>query len=496
MTEIQSTNRTQIAIAREAAFGVVPTNPVFKAQRTTGQPSLSGNPKTVVSEEIRTDRQTPDIILVAIEAGGDIDGELSFFALDDALEEALFSTWGSKPNVVVVSAGVEISALSTTTATVTGTAGSAFLAGLLVLTAFFPTAANNNIISRVVSNTPTTVVFGASTFTAETATIPVGAFLRVVGYQGAATDIVAALAGGIGSLTSTTIDFTTLGLAVGDWIKVGGTATAMKFATAVDNDWCRISAIAAHTLTFDRIPSGWAADAGTGKTIQIFFGDTMVNGTTERSNTIERQFLDQAATGYEYLTGMELDKLSFNFTSQSKITHKRTYMGASATIGTTRAAGATDIAPPAYAVLQTSSNVGRLGLGGSPVAAPSYMKDLTIDFMNNMRRQTAIGYLAAVGIGEGGFEASGTMNLYFGDTTIYGQILAGTATSFDERIVSSQGNREGYVFDFPTVKFKSGAPTIPGKNNDVMIPNAQWQAIRDVNLGYTCRATRYWWTPA
>jgi hypothetical protein len=495
MTEIQATNRTKVGIAREVTFATVPTSPVFKTQRTTGQPSLAANPKTVVSAEIRSDRQTPDIPLVGIDPGGDIDGELSFAALDDALEEAFFSTWTAKPAITVVTLDTEISDLSATTATVATPLGSPFLVGMLVLFTGFPTAANNNLLARVSSSTATTVVFPGATFTAETVPIPVAAAMHVVGFQGAAGDIVATITNGNG-LTSTLLDFTTLGLAVGDWVKVGGTTAGNKFTTTADNDWCRISAITAQRLSFDRVPTGWAADAGAAKTIQVFSGDTMVNGTTERSVTIERQYLDHASTGYEYLTGQELDKLSFTLPSQAIITHKRSYMGANATIGTTRAVGASDVAPPAYAVINSASNVARFGIGGQSVTGPSYVKDLSIEFANNLRRQTAIGNLAAVGIGEGGFDASGTLNVYFGDTTIYSQIIANTASSMNLAMLSQAGNREGYVLDFPTMKYKSGAPTIPGKNQDVMLPNVQWQAIIDATLGYTARITRYWYTPA
>jgi hypothetical protein len=40
------------------------------------------------------------------------------------------------------------------------------------------------------------------------------------------------------------------------------------------------------------VPASWAADAGTSKTIQVFTGDYVKNGITQRSFSIERQQQD------------------------------------------------------------------------------------------------------------------------------------------------------------------------------------------------------------
>jgi hypothetical protein len=52
MTQLQSTNRVKISKVREATFGVTPASPAFTAIRTTGQPNLGAQPKTVISNEI------------------------------------------------------------------------------------------------------------------------------------------------------------------------------------------------------------------------------------------------------------------------------------------------------------------------------------------------------------------------------------------------------------------------------------------------------------
>ena len=451
MANLQSTNRVAIAKCRETTFGVTPATPAFKALRETSS-SLAANPQTIVSNEIRSDRQVTDLILVGYQAGGDIAGELSFAASDDDLEEALQGTWSSNPLITVVTLDTEISDVATAVLTVASALGSAFKAGMLALLQGFTTAANN-IVARVVSSTTTSI-----------------------------------------TLTSTLLDLTTLGLHVGQWFKIGGTAAASFFATAANNDWVRISAIAAAKLSLDRVPAGWTADTGTAVLLQCFVGDFLINASTERSNTIERQYLDHSPVTYEYLRGQALDKMAFSAQAQQIATYTKTYVGSDIDTETSRFAGATDVAAPTRAPLNTSSNVGRIGFDGSVVATPNFVKSATWDFTNNLRRQTAVGSLGAVGIGNGEFAVTGQLDTYFGSKAILDKIVNNTLTSFDIRLGRSDGNKETLVFDFPSIKLASGSPAVSGKNADVML-QCGFTAFMDATLLYTVSVQRVWYLP-
>ena len=126
MPVLQSTNRVKLSKVRETTFGVTPANPVFKTVRQTSS-SLAANPKTVISAEIRPDRQVTDLILVDEDAGGDVAGEIAFGVADDDFEEALQGTWSNNPSIVVATADTEISDVSATTLTVAA-GGAAFVA--------------------------------------------------------------------------------------------------------------------------------------------------------------------------------------------------------------------------------------------------------------------------------------------------------------------------------------------------------------------------------
>jgi hypothetical protein len=491
MPVLQSTNRVKLSKVRETTFGVAPANPVFKAVRQTSS-SLAANPKTVISAEIRPDAQVTDLILVDEDAGGDVAGEIAFGVADDDFEEALRGTWSNNPSIVVATADTEISDVSATTITV-GAGGAAFVAAMLTTISGFQTPSNNKL-ARVSSSTATAIVYPAVTFTAETAPIPAGATVRQVGFEGASGDLAAVTVGGNG-LQSTALDFTTLGLSPGRWVKIGdGDNAGHSFATAADNDFCRISAVAAHKLSFDVVPAGWTADAGTGVALRVFAGDFLVNGTTIRSNTIERQYLDHSPVDYEYFTGQALNVLAVDAKQAAPATYTKTYVGKSASITPARAAGATDIPAPEFGVLNTTSNIGRIGFNGAAVTGPNFVLAASFNINNNYRAQKSLGVLGAVGIGGGQFTVTGQLQTYFGDASIYNQILNNTQVSFDMRLGRKDGNRETLLFDFPAIKLSSGSPSVGGTNQDVMI-QAGFTAIRHVPLGYTVSVGRFWYLP-
>jgi len=494
MTELQTTNRVKLSKVRESTFGVTPSNPAFKTQRQTSS-SLAFNPQTVTSNEIRSDRQVVDLILVGYQAGGDVGHEMSFGAVDDDLEEAVQGTWSLKP--IRDNDGTSDSVITQVTAssdtyTCTDT-GADFVAGMLVLASGFTNSGNNSLFKAQAGSSGTAVVAPSSPSLTDEAAPPGTAKVRAVGFEGASGDLVAVTEGG-NALTSTSLDFTTLGLSVGEWLKIGGASSGTYLATAEDNGWVRVSAIAANRLSFDRVPTGWTADAGTSKTLQVYWGDRLVNGVTKRSNTFERQYLDHSPVTYEYLTGMTADQLAVNAPAQAIATYSVTYIGAGGTPQASRVSGATDIAAPTNAVLNTSVDVGRIAFDGSDITGPNYVMSAAFTINNNLRRQNAVGHIAAVGTGNGEFTVTGTLETYFGDKSVLDKLMNNTLTSFDMRLGRTDGNREKLVFDFPSIKLSSGSPTVSGKNTDVML-SAGFTAFRDATLGYTMSVGRFHYLP-
>lgn len=483
-----ATNRSRTAYVLESTRGVPPASPAFRELRVTSN-QMSFEPTRVVSNEIRADRQVTDAILTNLQAGGNVGVELSYAAFDDLFEAGFQGTWNNNPTIVNLTADTEISDVAATTLTVAA-GGAAFVAGMLAVTTGFGVTANNRL-SRVASSTATSIVFPAATFSVEAA-VPLGARVRAVGFEGAAADIVAVTSGG-NALTSTALNFTTLGLSVGEWVLIGGALSTNQFATAANNGWARVSAIAANRLSFDQVPVGWTADTGTGRSVQVFMGDFLTTGTVQRGFTFERQQQDLAAPAFEYFTGMEVDTIGLQIQANAIITGSFGFAGRSSTVGTTRLSGATDIAAPTFPVLNASSNVARLAENNVPVTGPSFIMELGFDLNNNMARQNAVGVLGSANIRSGEISLTGTLNAYFGDTSFLSRVISDTETSIFMRTGAASGNRESYVFDIPRVKITGTAP-VSGKNADRMFTGT-YQAMRHTTLGYTASLTRFHFLP-
>ena len=84
------TNRTSLKYIKETTWGTTPATHMNDL-RMTGE-SLSFNISNIVSNELRSDRQTTDLVQVSAEASGGFDGELSYAAYDEFFQGALWAT--------------------------------------------------------------------------------------------------------------------------------------------------------------------------------------------------------------------------------------------------------------------------------------------------------------------------------------------------------------------------------------------------------------------
>lgn len=89
-----TSNRTALRLVKEVTAGTTPATPALKVIRYTGE-SLNFNQSKIVSDEIRDDRNTSDLITVSADASGDVNVELSIKAFDDFIEGAFASTFSA-----------------------------------------------------------------------------------------------------------------------------------------------------------------------------------------------------------------------------------------------------------------------------------------------------------------------------------------------------------------------------------------------------------------
>lgn len=458
---MSDSNRLRVTVVKETTLGTTPTTPRMRTMRVTGE-TLRFEPQFVNSAEIRDDRMNADPIKTTEDNTGPINFEVSFpvdeSPLSELLASAFYNTWTNTPyRDNDGSAGSVISDISSGVFTVT--TGDAFTANHLVYISGLDDAENNGLFECTTGSATVPAFVGQSIV--DDASPSADARMKVCGFYGATGDITA-LSDGLGS---TTLDYTTLGLQDGQWIKIGGAATANKFATADNNDWARVTDIAANKLTLDNLPADWSTDTGTGKDIYVFFGDVLKNGTTRGSLTVERGFMDQSTPTYVIQRGMVVGQLDLDYTSGSVITGTATLSGLSGEQTTTSLDASPDAATTNQ-VMASNDSVSRVSQNGATIASPNYVTSLKVSINNNVRMQGAVGTVGSVDIGTGMCAVTGTIETYFGDNTLYASLLSGTAANAS---VINVKNNQAVITTLPRYTYTSGAPNAAGQNQDVML---------------------------
>ena len=496
---MSDTNRVAIRAVKEATFGVVPATPDLQELCITGLPGLAFTPETTVSEKIRSDRQIDDLVLVGGEAAGDVNSELAFDVHDLLLEGAFFNLFQTRFSRTNNQAATQVTNVDGTDDEFDVTdEGDAPVQNDIVRAEGFTNAANNgfHLVDTGATNTAIPVT---SSLVDETPPAN-GVKVKVVGRQAAASDIVATT--GPNGLTSTVLDFTTLGIQAGDWIKLSGSGGTWP---AANNDYVRILTVAANALVFDIVPSGWAANGGASATVQLYLAERLINGTTRFSYSFEEEFADHSPVTYQYFRGMVVDGVTISAEPQAIVKINFTFSGKDAFFsdattpastpdqlpavdGAGRVDGATTVTYPSVNVLNSSSNVGRIARGGTPIAGSNFVLEATFEIANNLRQQNAVGFLGAVNIGVGEFGVTGSLNTYFDDATLARDVVSNAETSFDIRFEDNDSHV--VLVDAPRIKFSEGAPDVPSKNADVTLA-LSYQAIRHPVFNYTLAYFRF-----
>lgn len=476
----------------------IPAGPfVLKQLRYTGTPNLAFTPNTIASEEIRSDRQLSDLILVGAEAGGDTGIELSYAAFDDLIQGAMFNTYTATISKTGV---VELASLAAGTINVddgadfvigqigrlqklaTGEVG----AGVYEITGI---AVNALTVSPLPSTAnPTTAILGTETIDADTNFEITGFVAQAVG----AISLVVTAGDAVFTFPAGALDDAMgpgIPLAIGAWVKFSA------FPLAGNNIWVRVREIdiAADTFTTDT-QTGMATDPAAAELVQAFYGARVENGANAVSDNqfaVERRFEDHSPITRELFLGMALNNLNLTLAPQAIAAATMTWFGFSSAVSNDTpnyadlyATPPTDLAADQFDVYNTSSDIGRLGRGIDAVDAAglNFVLEATIEINNNLRRRPAVGVFGAAGIGVGEFSVTGTLSTYFDNDEILQIILQNLETSLD--IITNGGDGRSMIFDMPRIKFSGGAPDVPGKNQDVTIPGT-YQALLSQVFGYT-----------
>lgn len=477
-----SSNRTAIRRVEETTFGTTPATPAFLDSRYTSE-SINFSITNITSNEIRSDRQTSDLVQTEADVSGSLDFELSYESFEDFFIHALGDGDGFSADYAISAADID------------------------------------------------------------------------------------AVAGGFSSGAT---DFVVAGVAVGDWIRVSG----FTVNTAENNGYFRVKTVAAALITVED-SSGIIAEVSAG-TIDIH-SSKIVNGVTERSHAMEKEFGDAFADVanqtpvFIYFNGVrtcgftlnvnvgEILTGSFNFQGTQASTNEAEFDGqvsvtagdyvrasgswltdgfaigmevvglgftndanncVSTVTGVTAANLTTDsvkvvegvaartvrsLNPPRFAgATTTAANTNQVmnavgnvvQVNGDGKESVSCFNTLTVNYDNNCRPIDCVGTLGHVDIKFGRVEVTGTIGLFFENMLEYYKFLNGESFSFAFHVEDNPGAGQtfgnAYTFNFPFAKYETGQLVSEGLDTNIFF-NADFRALIDraypTGTGFTSDGT-------
>jgi hypothetical protein len=356
--------------------------------------------------------------------------------------------------------------------------------GLLIYTRGFTNSANNGLFVLAGTSTSTAIKVATGTLVAE-ASPPANATLEVAGVQGTSGDVQLDASG---DLIATTLDFTTLGLNVGQWIKIGGTATNTAFATSAYNGRARIKTIAAGKLTLER--RTWtvgSADTGTGKTIQVFFTRFFRNVPIDHADYLEPSLhgeLEELGPGtssagtYTYVPGMAPKTFEIDAALESKIVCTASYIAKDVEdpvlVASRKTGASTAYAPLAAALIDTATDLKKVRLTDSTGELVAEVNSWKLTFENNIKGRKVQGTFGNLDLIYGKFEPMVSMEAYYTDFNATKAIRDNRDLAWDAYV---QNHQVALLFDMPNVALRGGARSFPA--NDAVMISCEVPGFRD-----------------
>jgi hypothetical protein len=482
------TRRVTLSSTRETSLGVVGGSPEFLNLEPNAINSFGASITTEARNPLGTQRRARKGTVVDLNSGIEFTHDATLSCLREFLEGFMFASF---------STGIKSWEPTAVTATgYTVASGGDVDQYTLVYARGFTNSANNGL--KVVGAASTSTEVKTSGLTVE-GSPPSNCELEVCGVQGATGDIEIDASGNI---ISTALDLSALGLTVGQYIKIGGSDTDTYFATAANNGYARIIAIDTNELTLDRKSGTFATDAGTGKTIQLFFGPFVKDLDVDDGSFLIRSYyfelamlegLDSGVAEYEYSKGNYCNQMTFNLPLTSKALMTLNFMGTDTPVPTTsRQSGGTWVDPNQTEALNTSSDILRLRvIEADETGLTTYFKNTDFTLSNNVSPEKALGTLGAVDMNYGSFGVGISGEAIFTNSDVVSAIRNNTTVGMDFFL---QNNDGGIHVDIPSMTLGDGAKTFP--ENEVVRINLAGSAFGDATLGYALGVTYFPYLPA
>ena len=320
------------------------------------------------------------------------------------------------------------------------------------------------------------------------------------------------------NLVSGIPDFTTFGLTPGEWVFVGGDMPNTQFDEETDNGFKRVRSVSATRIEFDKSDMTMVADAGaSSKTIQIFFGKTVIKNESEQTLIVRKSYQLERILGApddanltelqaEYMTGMVSNELALNMPSASLLTADFSFIGSDAEYidGPTALKTGTRPVLGDAAAFNTSSDFSRIKLArvvendAAPDPLFAFSQEITLNLSNNLTPNKALGFLGNFDITAGTLQVGGSITAYFADIDAVLAVRENASITLDFLAVKGgPGAKNGFGMDLPLLTLGDGRPNIE-QDAPVTLPltmDASSGADIDIALDHTALFTYFDYLP-
>lgn len=500
-------NRVGTRIAEELTYKVLPGTPVWKPLYVNKFKDTGGTLKLTAREPISESRQRLKGNITDMDAKAGIDTDLTL-DLSSFFEGVFFARTRVKGRVPVTA--VNLDTVNPDRFDCASTTG--FFVNTLFYAEGFANASNNGIFLATVVTVNTSVKVADGTLSVAEPTPPTGAQITAVGFQATVGDIDVDTTGNFCTYTSTSLNFTTLGLIPGEWIYMGGDTAGTQFTNAVNNGFKRILSVAANALVVDKSASVMITEANTTSTIRMFWGNVLRNETgtliTDISYQVERTLgvPDTALPSQvqsEYITGCFLDEADITVPTADKMTVSLSYLGADVE----RRTGATGVKTgtrPTIADLEyfnTANDFARIKMSvisssnEAPAALFAFITDFSTKIANNCTILKAVSVLGGFDVVPGTFNVSAAMKAYF--TDVAGPLAVRANSDITLDMIAVHGN-SGIALDYPLGALGGGNADVT-KDAAVMVPltfEAASGSKYNANMNHTVLMSIFPYLPA
>ena len=449
-------NRVSLYFNKEQSEGVLDTTKPFKQIRYTGSPNLGQTITSIVSEEIRADRQVSDLSNTGKQIQGAINIELSVKTHDELISGALFSNW-ERRNYFKAS---DITGIASDTITFLST--HALFEGALVL---FKGDDDAEGVHKVLSVSGQDVRFEDLNQNVLSQNVE----LRLVGYDLAQDDVSL----DINSKTFTLASALPVTLQEGEWV---------GFAKADRKVLFRHTETDGLVVHFDQITEVTSLNPPKDQRAKFVFGDSLKNGVLRKSYSLLQRFEDHKPVTQALFLGCSINNWNLSFEAQALVQSSFDIIGLDANFNDdVFQTESTELSK----ILNTGTDVPSVLVDGKVTQDPNFIQSVEVVVSNNIREQTAVGTVGAVSLAAGTCDITGTMNIYFGNKEIAERIANNDAVSY----FTSFFNREDgelLTLDLPRIKFTGGVASPESKDTDVIL-NPEFRAIEHPDFNYQIR---------